>query len=86
MKLTDRNGMTLVSESDLQRLHNLKTLFKQHRDTVATAFKFSKDNRPITNLLSKLWRISDDIMEEIRHIGEVENASIDCKDTGDLRR
>jgi hypothetical protein len=86
VNLIDRNGMTLISQKDIDHLHNLKHLFKIYRDTVAIVFKFSQENRPVTNLMSKLWRISDEIMAEMRCIGEVQDASVNCKDTGDIRR
>jgi hypothetical protein len=82
MKLVDKNGMALVSEDDLRHLQALRVLFKRHRDAVVIMFKLSKENRPITNMLSKLWRISDDILDELRQIKEVEDYGMDNCELG----
>lgn len=74
MDLKTKDGLTLVSEDDFKSLLEMKSLFKKHRDTVATIFKLSKEKSPaeLANLMSKLWRISDEIMDEMRKLGEEE--------------
>lgn len=71
MELVDRNGLKLLKETDFEHLQNLKTLFKQQRNTVAIIVQFTNENRPTANLMSKLWRISDKVLEEMKKIEEV---------------
>lgn len=71
LELKTQTGMSIVSTDDIEHLKKLKTHFKRFRDTNAVVFQYIKENRPVDNLISKLWRISDEIMDEMRRIGEV---------------
>jgi len=72
MKLETQNGMTLVSDNDLKSIHTLRRLFKNHRDTVAVIYNFQKENKDVVNLMSKMWRISDEILAEMKKMGEID--------------
>jgi hypothetical protein len=68
MNLKTQNGMTLINDEDLKCLHNMKCLFHRFRDTNAIMFQYMKNGKPIDNLSSKLWRISDEIMIEMKRL------------------
>ncbi len=68
MELQTKDGMTLVSVDDLEHLRSLKHLFKNFRDTVAFAHIQSKEGKPIVNLTSKMWRISDKILDKLKKL------------------
>lgn len=72
MELKTKDGMRVVSDVEWESIEKLRILFKRHRDTVAVIFQFSKEGKPVTNLMSKMWRIADDIMDEMRKFGGVQ--------------
>jgi len=86
MELKTKDGMILMAQTDLDRLHAIRNLFKQYRNTVAVMVKFSQEQKPITNLMSKMWRISDELIIEISKIGGTEDADNHSADTGVIRR
>jgi len=71
LELKTQEGMSIVSDEEIQNLKKMQSLFKRFRDTNAIVFQNLKEGRPVDNLISKLWRISDEIMEGMRQIGEV---------------
>lgn len=73
LELKTQDGMSIVSDEEIRNLKKMQSLFKRFRDTNAIIFQNLKEGRPVDNLISKLWRISDEIMEGMRQIGEVQD-------------
>jgi hypothetical protein len=86
MDLKTKDGMILIAQADLDRLHAIRNLFKRYRNTVAVMVRFQSEQKPITNLLSKMWCISDEILLKIGKIGGCEDEGNHSEDTGSVRR
>lgn len=73
LNLKTQQGMSIVSDQDIAHLKKLHLLFKRFRETNAIVFQYLKEGKPVDALVSKLWRISDEIIGEMRQIGEMSN-------------
>lgn len=70
MRLETKDGMILIRQQDLESLHQLKHLVTNFRDTIAFLKRSQKENKPIDNLLSKLWRLAEEIETVIKTLGQ----------------
>ena len=73
LDIKTETGMSIVSNEDLERLKKMRVLFKRFRDTNVEVFNFLRTGRSPEHLVSKLWRISDEIIGEMKKIGEVQD-------------